>query len=1082
MEPVYKNLGKVTLTCNDGWDITRAYDRLSVVSHNGMSFISKQDVSAGVDILDTDYWQQFGAMRDIINNPDEEDITEINNKLMFKNRIPNTTDYIDYGSIYLRRNIVNGKNVIEHSMLTEMYTTYIISYTFDVNGATLYIPEGCTLDFQGGKIVGNGKVVFSNTKFDGILKLSDGFADSIVLEGTYEEGQVLMVEDRLKYWKDSKWNNVADDTNFTVKSTETLPAGQPAEVILTTVEDVTAFSFKIPRGLTGERGAPGINGESILSSRTIFAFKVSTAQPASPVGGSWNSVTDVVTYPVGWSANDSSAGIMWMSTAIFGTTGIRGAWSTPIRITGNDGKNGEDGNSVEFIYKLTKDSSIKPGKPVSQNVNDHIPLGWTDNPVGINLTNKVEWICTREKDTVWGEWSEPALWSKYGVDGRDGDGVEYIFKLTSAAIPPERPTSVEQTTDFIPVGWTDNPVGVSIINNYEWVSVRKFRNNLWGSFSNPALWAKYGKNGSDGVDGLSVRMMYAKTTDSSTPPHFVNNNINPGSTWALAIPNYSGNEAIWAIQGTVTTSNTLVGIWQGPYLMTGVNGKDGIPVNYKTYVYKLSETKPNKPVSNDPVNPGNSWIDYPNTAGNWWQCIGSVNGYTDLVISWGEVIPLNGRDGTAQDGKFTEFRFAKSSNATAPAINVSLRTPAGWTKDFPAISGAETLWMTKAEINPDDTLLGTWSQPVRISGEKGPQGNTGPAGEPGSIGSQGPSGVPGIDIELRFSLGSDAVQDAIWSEAVKRNREPSSSGWLKVMPTVTEAKPYIWMIQSRITRVNPSDPGVLESGNWSDPIRLNGANGLPGAIGKKGQLIYPAGVYGNNVRYTTTELKAPYVYDPSDGNFYVLNSIMSWLGTEQFNKTPSQDFITNSGKYWLKFDAFEAIYAKIGIIANGLIGSVVFNGDYMFSQNGITPGGIDSTSYELFDPTDPSGGVFIPNICLNFKKGEGWLGNLNFSSRAGTVSSEQILSLNRDHWAIDDPTLQLNNHDISADAMGINFGGKIISGGSSAIGFQATLGRISKFTIVSRHWLLATDTDMLDKLPIGTVYLDESDHTLKVKY
>ena len=925
----------------------------------------------------------------------KDDFAELSNKTY------NPETYSGMGRVIIRKNMVNGVNVLTQEMINQANTIYEIRYNFDLNGTEITIPARCTLDFQGGKIVGNGKVVFSNTKFDGILKLSDGFADSIVLEGTYEEGQVLMVEDRLKYWKDNKWNNVADDTNFTVKSTETLPAGQQAEVILTTVEDVTAFSFKIPRGLTGERGAPGINGESILSSRTVFAFKVSSTQPASPVGGSWNSVTDDVTYPAGWSANDSSAGIVWMSTAIFGTTAIKGNWSIPVKISGND--------------------------------------------------------------------------------GRDGDGVEYIFKLTSAAIPPERPTSIEQTTDFIPVGWTDNPVGVSAINNYEWVSVRKFRNNLWGSFSNPALWAKYGENGSDGVDGLSVRMMYAKTTDSSTPPHFVNNNINPGSTWALAIPNYSGNEAIWAIQGTVTTSNTLVGTWQGPYLLTGVNGKDGSPVNYKTYVYKLSETKPNKPVSNDPVNPGNSWVDYPNTAGNWWQCVGSVNGYTDLVISWGEVIPLNGRDGTAQDGKFTEFRFAKSSSSSAPAINTSLRTPSGWTKEFPTISGAETLWMTKAEINSDDTLLWTWSKPVRISGEKGPQGNTGPAGATGTIGSQGPSGVPGIDIELRFSLGSDAVQDATWSEAVKRNREPSSSGWLKVMPTVTEAKPYIWMIQSRITRVNPSDSGVLESGNWSDPIRLNGANGLPGATGKKGQLVYPAGVYGNNVRYTTTDAKAPYVYDPSDGNFYVLNSIMSWLGTEQFNKTPSQDFITNSGKYWLKFDAFEAIYAKVGIIANGLMGSAVFNGDYMFSQNGITPGGIDSTSYELFDPTDPSGGAFIPNICLNFKKGEGWLGNLNFTSRAG-ISDGQTLTLTKDHWAIDDSDLQYNNHNISADAMGIYFGGKLISGGSSAIGFHATLGRTSKFTIISRHWLLATDTDMLDKLPIGTVYLDESDHTLKVKY
>nr|DAI45515.1 MAG TPA: hypothetical protein [Bacteriophage sp.] len=29
---------------------------------------------------------------------------------------------------------------------------------------------------------------------------------------------------------------------------------------------------------------------------------------------------------------------------------------------------------------------------------------------------------------------------------------------------------------------------------------------------------------------------------------------------------------------------------------------------------------------------------------------------------------------------------------------------------------------------------------------------------------------------------------------------------------------------------------------------------------------------------------------------------------------------------------FEALFAEVGVIANGLIGSAVFNGDYMFSQ------------------------------------------------------------------------------------------------------------------------------------------------------
>ena len=30
----------------------------------------------------------------------------------------------------------------------------------------------------------------------------------------------------------------------------------------------------------------------------------------------------------------------------------------------------------------------------------------------------------------------------------------------------------------------------------------------------------------------------------------------------------------------------------------------------------------------------------------------------------------------------------------------------------------------------------------------------------------------------------------------------------------------------------------------------------------------------------------------------------------------------------------DAVFAKVGVISNGLIGSAVYNGDYMFSQQG----------------------------------------------------------------------------------------------------------------------------------------------------
>lgn len=709
----------------------------------------------------------------------------------------------------------------------------------------------------------------------------------------------------------------------------------------------------------------------VESTLTVFIFKISPTEPATPVGGYWNTEANIVVYPEGWTGTDfsSEGDIVWMSVGIFGADGnLKGEWSKPIRITGENGTDGTDGSSIEFIYKLTKTDKVVPSTPDNKpNESQYVPEGWTNHPTGISLEMQVEWVCTRTKQEngVWNNWTTPVMWSKYGVNGKDGDGVEYIYKLNNTGVAPDRPTEVSQEPEFVPDGWTDNPSGISASNKYEWVCIRKFRDGLWGEFSNPALWAKYGDNGQT---GNSARTMYCKTANASTVPEVNASNINPGSIWGVTIPSYSGTEVVWGIQAIVAYDNTLVQDWQGPYLITGINGKDGTPPNYKTYVFKLSDSKPSAPTSNDPTSPGGGWVDYPNQEGNWWQCVGSVNGVTGLVTEWGEVIPLNGRDGTAQDGKFTEFRFAKSSTSTPPTVSASARFPGGWTLSFPEISDSEILWMIKAVINPDDTLYSNWEGPIRISGERGPIGETGPAGKDGINGSQGVAGIPGVDIELRFSLGTDTTYDATWNNTVKTTRNPTSFGWSLQMPEPTDSKLYIWLIQARIAHQVNGDAGTLETGSWSEPIRLNGINGLPGPQGKKGQVVYPAGVYGNTVSYTTTETKAPYVYDPSDGNFYVLNAIMTWLGTEQNNRTPSQSYAESQGLYWLKFDAYEAIYAKIGIIANGLIGSAVFNGNYMFSQQGTDADGNPSSNYEEF--TGGADSPFKPNLLINFNTGD----------------------------------------------------------------------------------------------------------------
>lgn len=261
------------------------------------------------------------------------------------------------------------------------------------------------------------------------------------------------------------------------------------------------------REFKGEKGDPGKDGQdgtNVSSNLTAFVFKSSETTPSKPVGGSWNSDTNVFTPPTGWYTTDQNmVGTIWMSWAVFQTTGtIQGEWSTPVRITGENGKDGQDGKSIEFIYKVSNRVPNSSDKPSSVNEDGSVPDGWTDHPTGVSESNQYEWMCVRTKtDDLWSDWNGPTVWSKWGANGKDGDGVEYIYKRTTTNLSPDRPTEVSQEDDFVPEGWTDDPTGVNENNMYEWVCVRKYKEGIWSEFSNPALWAKWGEKGEPGKDG-----------------------------------------------------------------------------------------------------------------------------------------------------------------------------------------------------------------------------------------------------------------------------------------------------------------------------------------------------------------------------------------------------------------------------------------------------------------------------------------------------------------------------------------------------------------------------------------------------
>lgn len=88
---------------------------------------------------------------------DEEDLTSVNGALQLKNREVAADNFQSEGYVILRKNIVDGKNILTQDMINQPNTIYDIRYDFDLNGETIEMQDGCALKFEGGSL-SNGKL------------------------------------------------------------------------------------------------------------------------------------------------------------------------------------------------------------------------------------------------------------------------------------------------------------------------------------------------------------------------------------------------------------------------------------------------------------------------------------------------------------------------------------------------------------------------------------------------------------------------------------------------------------------------------------------------------------------------------------------------------------------------------------------------------------------------------------------------------------------------------------------------------------------------------------------------------------
>ena len=271
----------------------------------------------------------------------------------------------------------------------------------------------------------------------------------------------------------------------------------------------------------GETGLSGGNYQ--------YRYKISATTPSIPTdqaASGWSEDSEMVP-PEGQ--------YVWQIHRFKNADGSLTAWTGLIRLTGADGKDGEDGNSIEFLYARNNDKDNYPQKPNSNQTTDWTGTGpdgtqWFDNPQGVDDSRRYEYVTQRYKDKStqkWGDYSQPGLWSVFADKGKDGDGYEYIFARFSsydqAALCsrneqyyPASPTYGSQylngdyqQDDYIPTKtckgatftYTDNGVSVTESIPYQVCWTRKKENGKWGDWKDGFIWTKWGKDGQDGDKG-----------------------------------------------------------------------------------------------------------------------------------------------------------------------------------------------------------------------------------------------------------------------------------------------------------------------------------------------------------------------------------------------------------------------------------------------------------------------------------------------------------------------------------------------------------------------------------------------------
>ena len=509
-----------------------------------------------------------------------------------------------------------------------------------------------------------------------------------------------------------------------------------------------AWELMVVDGNDGADGAKGADGLSVF-----ITYHDSTTQPAAPTG---NGTTG------GWHTDATNAAV-WMSQKV-AASATEGSWGTPIKIKGQDGKDGlsivwkgdlatPPANPVKnWVYRDTDNGRVyiyngnawelmvvdgsngadgaKGADGLSVFITYHDSTTQPAAPTGNGTTGG--WHTAATSTSIWmsqkvaasataGSWGTPIkIKGETGAPGKDGRGVSEVknyYLATGAA------SGVTTGTG----GWTEQVQNVTASKRYLWNYEEIIYTDGSSVKTTPSIVGNFAADGQDGTNGVGIAGVteeYGLSTSQDTQP----------TSWTLLPPKMSATDKyLWNRETTKYTDNTtrtvthLIAVYgdKGDSITHLGNWKTGLFVpylgivrmGYGTYMCINKNGTSNPPMWTI-VDKDNNRLLQTQDGGRTYGYIltGEMNSAEYALMASDGADGLNGTNGIdgapGKDGRTPYFHIKYSANANGNPMSETPSVYIGTYTDF-------------TQADSDDPADYTWARFQGIQGIQGIPGTNG---------------------------------------------------------------------------------------------------------------------------------------------------------------------------------------------------------------------------------------------------------------------------------------------------------------------------------------------------------------------